>query len=807
MLLAHGNQSIQPGSVMQNLISANGAGYLRLLQAHENYQAPLTLHLTATTASALQWAKNPDPGAANDGPAFNTRLSYLLGLGRASLLGSTFSDHIPKYFPLAYNAANIGLANQFLDTIYGHGASTASRKAFWAPERVLDSASLAQIAQLGYTHTFADQTRHFVKWFGRTSALGIDGFRINEVNGVKIFPIHDFTSEYLDQVRDGGSALPVRELLSRRARSNVQDQLVVLWRDLGDFSSLSKANAYDANVRWLSSRPWIRVVTADDIIEQRVAYRGQDGNTYTNWGAVARGTGLTLPQTAKDWVDHATQENYDNWYFGSIFEEGLSGRLFGATQPFGQVGVSGHAHTTWQNLSSTSFLAGLAPLAGSAFHAAMFQTAFHTTTNNNLSKFSTGAYIFPDTDSGQSLAGFAREAQAQARFANVFTRVQAWAGNATSSTLGTEAVDLDLDGQPEYLLYNSRVFALFKAKGGRMTAAWMRDPNTGKIWQVAGNFASASGSDSDDEGATSVIGSGPSIAAHRTSGFKDWWVVNTSNVGNNAQVNANYTVQSAPSGTGWTFTSDGGVTKTIRLPHAASERLEGTYTLTGLSRAFIRFGLSPNLLGLLLRGQEGLTETFPSTTRVNVTNTSLTETVRAWVEGPLINSAASDSAPATFTTFPRRNQAQTNQVEVELIGPGPHVVSLGFDLGENLTHTDTDGNGLGDAWETEHFGSLGQSASSDPDGDGFSNRLEYLFNSDPNSALSGQPATSLNQSESGFLFTFPTHSGRLYQPQVSNDLGTWTNLGPRLPGTNAEQTVLDPEPGERKFYRILISSP
>lgn len=806
MLLAHGNQAIQPGSVTQSLISNNGTGYLRLLQTHEAYHAPLTLHLTATTASALQWAKNPTPGASNDGPSFNTRLAYLLGNGRASLLGSTFSDHVPKYFPLAYNAANVALANQFLDTIYGNGASTASRKAFWAPERVLDSASLAQIAALGYTHTFADQTRHFVKWFGRTSALGTDGFRINQVNGVKIFPIHDFTSEYLDQVRDGGSALPVRELLSRRARSHIQDQLVVLWRDLGDFASASRANSYEANVRWLSSRPWIRVVTADDIIEQRVAYRGQDGNTYTNWGTVQRGNGLSLVQTAKDWIDHATQEKYDNWYFGSAFEEGLAPRTFGALQPFGQVGVSGHSHATWQNLTNVGLYPGLAPLAGSAFHAAMFQTAFHNTTNNNLSKFSTGAYIFPDTDAGQTLAGFARQAQSQARFANVFARVQQWAANATSSTLGTEAVDVDLDGQPEYLLYNSRIFALFKAKGGRMTAAWMRNPSNGKIWQVAGNFASASGSDTDDEGASSVIGSGPAVNAHRTSGFKDWWVVNTSNAGSNAQVNANYTVQSAPGATGWTF-SHGGVSKTIRLPHAASERLEATYQLSGLSRAYVRFGLSPNLLDLLLRGQTGLSESFPSSTRVNVTNVGPLDTVRAWVEGPIINSSASDSAPAIFTTVARRNQAQTNQVEVELVGPGPHVITLGFDQGSDLVHTDTDGNGLGDSWEMAHFGSLGNSATGDPDGDGLTNLQEYLFNSNPHSAASGRPTTTLSQSEAGFFFTFPTHTGRLYQPQSSDNLSTWTDLGPRLPGTGNEQTVLDPSPGQRRFYRVLISTP
>ena len=103
---------------------------------------------------------------------------------------------MPKYFPATFNQANQALANRFLDTIYD---TSASRAIFYPPERVLDADTLAQIEAMGYGYTFADQMRHFVKWFGRTSALGTDGFRLNQVGNLKIFPIHDFTSNYLDQ--------------------------------------------------------------------------------------------------------------------------------------------------------------------------------------------------------------------------------------------------------------------------------------------------------------------------------------------------------------------------------------------------------------------------------------------------------------------------------------------------------------------------------------------------------------------------------------------------------------------------------
>ena len=805
MLLAHGNQAILPGSATQSLVHNGTSGYENLLETHEEYNAPLTLHITPTLASALQWAKNPVPGAPNDGPSFNARLAALVGTGKAEILGSTFSDHIPKYFPSGFNASNISLANKFLDAIYGNGAATASRQAFWAPERVLDDETLAAIAGQGYSCTFADQSRHFVKWFGRTSALGTDGFRINEVNGIKVFPIHDGTSEYLDQVRDEGSSQPVRELLSRRARSDVQDQVVVLWRDLGDFSNAAKAASYDSNVRWLASRPWVRVVTAGDILDGHVAYKGADGNTYSNWGTKSRGTGQNLPQTAKDWIDHATQENYDNWYFGSSFEQGLESRFFGAASNFGRVGTNGHSNDTWLSISGAPFYAGLGDLAGSVFHGAMFQTAFHNTTNNDLSKYSTGAYIWPDTDSGQTLSDFAKFSQAQARFAKVYARVQQWADAATSSTLGTEAADVDLDGAVEYMLFNSRLFALFEAKGGRMTAAWMRDPNTGRLWQVAGNLAAYSGTDTEDEGASNFVGATTAISAYRTSGFKDWWTLDGSNAGSNAGVNAQYIVTAAPDGTGWTF-ADGGITKTIRIPFASSEQLQATYTLSGLNKAFVRFGLSPNLLDLMLRGQTGLSESSTST-RVNLLNTGTTDTVRAWVQAPQVNSAATDIGGSTFTTVIRRNQAQTTQVEVELTGAGPHVVTLGFDLGTDISHADTDGDKLPDDWENAHFTNLADTASGDPDGDGFTNMAEYLFGSDPNDSASGRPATSVESAESGFQFSFPTNSGRFYQPQVSTNLSSWSPLGAPVAGDGSIKSVTDPTPGAKRFYRLIISLP
>ncbi len=180
-----------------------GAGYYRPLDAHQAYNVPLTMHITPTLASAIQWAK-ADPNSLHpyrDGPALNARIASMIQAGTIDLLGTTFSDHMLDYFPDAYNTDNVGLANDFLSKIYG---AAPSSKVLWTPERVSDSGVLQKVTDLGFNYTFVDQMRHIFKWFGRSSALGDDGYRINQINNTKAFIINDTASTYLLQNSDNG---------------------------------------------------------------------------------------------------------------------------------------------------------------------------------------------------------------------------------------------------------------------------------------------------------------------------------------------------------------------------------------------------------------------------------------------------------------------------------------------------------------------------------------------------------------------------------------------------------------------------
>ncbi|MGB0344907.1 MAG: hypothetical protein ACPGGJ_05865, partial [Coraliomargarita sp.] len=509
-LITHGNQPILPASETHRRINdGSGTGYFRLIDTHEAFDVPVNLHITPTLASTLQWAST-DPSANKpwrDGPTLNGRISRLLLSENAMLFGTTFADQVLPFATSAFTQDSVNLANEVLANIYSVAPST---NVFWPAERVVDDKVLADIKSMGYSHTVVDQMRHFFKWFGRTQALGETGYQINTVNDVGLFPIHDFVSSFRFLNVDNGLNWPLRELLSRRARNDVQDQVVCILSDFDDFLSSNNAAAYDRNVRWLANRPWIELVTLEDIAASKIDITLPPDDKGDAWSTVDRGTGKKLKRTAKDFIDHATQEDYGNWYDGQEDrEEGLEGKVFkirtdvSLPKKFGTVGVDGIADDAWEKVKGISKTdSGHGKLARSTAHAAMFVTAFHDQKNKDTRKFSTGDYIYPDTDSNK-LAEISRLAQSQMRSSALYSRVDAWA-EAPPESAAAAREDVDLDGEDEFLLYNGSCLAVFEAIGGRCVAAFARNPNTGAVNQLIGTQPAYPSAVTEEEGKTNV---------------------------------------------------------------------------------------------------------------------------------------------------------------------------------------------------------------------------------------------------------------------------------------------------------------
>ncbi len=833
-LLTHGNQPIRSANEMHLRINdGSGAGYYRMVDAHEAFNRPVNLHITPTLASALQWAK-VDPAVSKpwlDGPTLNSRISGLLLSDNAMLFGTTFGDQVVPFAPTSFTQDSVDLADEVLTSVY---STAPSSTVFWPAERVVDDGVLATVQAMGYSHTVVDQMRHFFKWFGRTEALGQAGYQINTVNNVGLFPIHDFASTFRFENHDSGLNFPLRELLNRRARSGTQDQVLSLLSDWEDFRTGSQADAYDLNLRWLANRPWIELVTLDEVAGGEIDLSQPADGLGDTWGTVDRGNGQSLQRTAKDFIDHSTQEDYGNWYNGQIGrEEGLEGKIFeirsGAPLPekFGTVGVDGIADDAWKEVDGISNNgSGQGKLGRSTAHAAMFVTAFHDQQNFDLSKFSTGAYIYPDTDFN-NLAGFSKLAQSQMRFAALYKRVDAWASSPPANAV-TSAEDVDFDGENEYLLYNATAFAVFEASGGRCVAAFARNPATGSVSQIIGTQPTHAGSETEDEGTLNVDGG--AIGARRTSAFKDWFADGTAG-GTSQYVNALYEVVASGSN-GWVFIAPGGhIVKTITLSDTDPE-LQAAYNLPNqeVDKLYIRHGLSPNLWNLIRRGHYDLDPLVDDTTnrQIRLLNRGEGEPVGATLtydaNAERQNSAVDDDPVGgiEWDAPNMRNQALVEQVEMTNVdGQTSFSITLTLENG----NTDNDGDALPNWWERDNgldpdSSSGDDGASGNGDGDPFNQLEEYVLGLDPNVAeFNGLPKGLIAATGTGaFTVTFPVLAGRSYQVWYVDDLtDTWQVAGAPFAATSDDaayvwtddgsNTSPNPSTIDNRFYKIEITRP
>ena len=124
-----------------------------------------------------------------------------------------------------------------------------------------------------------------------------------------------------------------------------------------------------------------------------------------------------------------------------------------------------------------------------------------------------------------------------------------------------------------------------------------------------------------------------------------------------------------------------------------------------------------------------------------------------------------------------------------------------------LNFTDTDGDGLSDAWETNNFGNLTNGATGDVDGDGFSNLQEYNLGSEPDVASSGLFMQSIDRTGLASRVTWQSGGYGIYRVLETTNLlspQTWTVLGTNINlDGSAFETYIDTNGGETgRHYRV-----
>ena len=681
-LVAHGNQAIERASDIQDIVdNGAGAGYGRPVKIHNIYtNCPMTLHITPTLAMALQWAEVGNEKDWFSGPELNKAIKQGIASGAISLLGSTYSDHILPYFSDDFNATNVAIANEILNHIYGDDEPVVSTNVFWTPERVADASVLEKVKKMGYAATVIDQTPHLLEWFskedaqkGREKSLGNDAYKLQrfwlmdseeEDKEMFAFALSTAANDFRYVNTDSGLPTDLRHLFLRRALTGEAaiSSIFYMWEN---FAETQNADAYDKSLRWIANHPWIQVVTLDQAFADPVLINP------TNWsyGDLSRENGMAM----QDWVNHACNGNYDNWYYGSKRHKGLAPKHFEkrigtaneiATE-YGSV-TNGILKASWEAVAGIRN-ADVRQLAQATIFASAFETAFHEEENGDLSRWSYGEYINPALQTNRDLMGMSWCAQSRTRLAAVYTNVDDWAGR-TLSSVEVLSGDYDFDGEDEWILRNNKVMALFEHEGGVMIGAWLKDG--GRVWQMVGNFTAMPGSGwetlSDDM-----------FKSHRGAVMKDI------KVGDSSTVATEFTV-SKPDAKSIRFVG-GGATKTISLADASSNTFTISYSAASGKELKVWNGLSPDLATLMLDGQTRLTQTTDLGNSVSLATRKGGKVVTATLaRGADCYVGGGSDKEEDWNTVDMRNSAQVCQVEV--YGAGSLSYTLSFDCGTDENH-------------------------------------------------------------------------------------------------------------------------
>jgi len=127
--------------------------------------------------------------------------------------------------------------------------------------------------------------------------------------------------------------------------------------------------------------------------------------------------------------------------------------------------------------------------------------------------------------------------------------------------------------------------------------------------------------------------------------------------------------------------------------------------------------------------------------------------------------------------------------------------------------TDSNGDGIPDAWELQNFGTISIDPNADPDHDGMSNRQEYLAGTNPNNPLDYLKITAESFSTGGTTATLTWNSvlTRQYYIEKTLNLTTspWTDsgLGLVLPGGASTTKSFSDSAAPLRLYRVRAVRP
>ena len=579
----HGNQSINLKQDIQDWIyktytDHTPTGYKRGLDTVENYGVKVNIHVSCTLASAIEWADS----------SFNERIRRMIQEGKVSLIGGVIAEHIMPYFEGEVNRKAIQLGNKYLMDFY---ALSSTPSVFWVPERVIKGSTFYDLKASSITAIVLDDKYHILDWFYggdvNNTSFQNERFKIHKINGIYVFLINgvrtdqesppstsnELTYGYYDPDgskfwnQDDGLHIGTRKLLLEKALSSDQEQLVLVFDDWEAYAGRSftseepndNADNWDKTVRWIANHQWIEMVTLEDILKR-------------GWTPIDHGEDYNLPIKTYDWLMHACENSYDNWYYGSAIEESFYDYIpSGTTKKFGDINTSGtHIYDTVLDIKSIQD-ESLKEISWITFNNMIFETAWHD--EDNTDKF--GA----DDTTYDNISGWDLQLHSHLRFSSIYKEIDSWVNDVKNGVITSTSVfvlnkDIDGDDEKEFILYNNKIFAVFENEGGRMIIG-VGYPEKGGIILTGNTFANYAYQD-EREGDYH-------ISCFRDSGYE----------------NDSYTVSMGSNFIEFT-SSDGSIKKRIEIKPDL-EVVYATYTTT--NAVYVSFGLNPDIFDTFLNGK------------------------------------------------------------------------------------------------------------------------------------------------------------------------------------------------------------
>ncbi len=542
--------------------------------------------------------------------------------------------------------------------------------------------------------------------------------KIHLINGVYCFVINDREDQAKFGPHDGGMALDTRFTLVDKASQADQAQLTLIfddWEALAGKSfdpaqgiSIENNNQwqYQQTIRWAANHPWIEMVNLKDVLDRAV----NPGNPeYDASWVIDHGYLYNLSIQTYEWLKHAAEDSYHYWYYNEnagftgneqdFFElvpvltgaQGDYHQRFPGSEPWDDASAnskdlasgsvflpSGKKHgdlnspgtlmrDAW-DLIDAAPAGALRTLAELAYVTLIYETAWHEedygATHHYQGTNFGNPWPVPDP-TWDGVNTWALRLQNHVRSVGFLTEAASWAEDVHAGSIGpvtqVAALDLDQDGQDEYVIYNNRAFAVFERWGGRLVHGFAVDDVGNDAWQVLGSPV-ANPSEPGEEERTGT-------AANRCSTFKDM---------STSYVDAEYSVSLGDDYLEFT-SPDSKIVKRITLPDGGAS-LKAAYTNTTGSDHYVRVGASPNVYDLVLHGRDNLT-TSQTGDYYEVANT----------QGGLVRvhfGTASLNASPADAGYENRELALTEQIEV--FGGGSFA--FGVQIGQGMFDDDVDGD-------------------------------------------------------------------------------------------------------------------